>query len=681
MKKDKSARELIELLNRTLKELPSRGKMSNCTQYGDEDRSDYVHGVMTEKKRIRFERHFAGCPSCLKRILKEIELYKRVKQSTTEEELSLYLNRAKTRISEILRKDDEQVSLMAASTIDYGKSTSFGLAVDDTQKKGFLIECRAEVSVEESDDPDLEISGVEVIGELNREGRRLVLDVPRLNDLAAELTILFQNNPYLSPFRLNQRRIVVYVIPLKHKGFFKSAQSLALPIVIAILAAATGKKVDDDFVFSGKVRAVDGSLSPPVDDVSLKLETARKYGKRKIVLPLSNAGDCPEKFLRSDQPTILFFSRIDQVLHYVDLIKVPIEFTSERLAVPEKGFGPWYVAKCLPDSKPATKLRESEKDILAIAAEGGMEERAFRAIMKLVVRLAQHRDEARHISTAFIMGSPEKICRLLPGSDIQLSKGVHVLEMEEDLCDLSTFVNGSTMGFVVNREGLVHSIRKLNINLDGDYRLAALLSEPDMKYATISAVAEAVVFYLTPGGSRIHVFSRGDLVWKYLNGRWQRNDQEGFMQILESIAESKKYDVRAVQRVAKVAIRMADLNLGALFVIHQQSAKAARRYADCLARLNIQMIPRKVYELGEDELINFAKEDGAVIIDHRGYLRSFSAYLQPRTKTTLPSDDKGVGSRHISAMRFTAEVKCLAIVVSVNSEVTAYCDGESVFKI
>lgn len=79
----------------------------------------------------------------------------------------------------------------------------------------------------------------------------------------------------------------------------------------------------------------------------------------------------------------------------------------------------------------------------------------------------------------------------------------------------------------------------------------------------------------------------------------------------------------------------------------------------------------------DEEVINFAKEDGATIFDSQGFPRSFMAILKPGLVESLDFD-LGIGSRHLNAQCFSAEEKCLAVVVSEDGAVTAYCDGKKV---
>ena len=252
--------------------------------------------------------------------------------------------------------------------------------------------------------------------------------------------------------------------------------------------------------------------------------------------------------------------------------------------------------------------------------------------------------------------------------------------MKRRLRQLSLVVNGDMMGFVINKKCVVNSIRKLNIKIQGDFRLSFLLNETYLRYAVISVITESLVFLLPPSGNRMQVFSNGQLVCKYQNGEWYANDFSKFEALLFRIGEEKGYDIDTIKKIGKTAIQMADSGLGALFVLFDERLNVAEKYDDCLAGRDVELTEKRVQDFDDAELINFAKEDGAVLIDSKGFLRSFMAMLRPRPIEDL-TIDQGVGSRHLSAQRFSAEINCLTIVVSEDSTVTVYSDGKKVYRI
>jgi len=54
--------------------------------------------------------------------------------------------------------------------------------------------------------------------------------------------------------------------------------------------------------------------------------------------------------------------------------------------------------------------------------------------------------------------------------------------------------------------------------------------------------------------------------------------------------------------------------------------------------------------------------------------------LKPKAVEVLDFD-LGIGSRHLSAQRFSADAGCMTMVVSEDGTVTLYCDGKKICRI
>jgi DNA integrity scanning protein DisA with diadenylate cyclase activity len=85
--------------------------------------------------------------------------------------------------------------------------------------------------------------------------------------------------------------------------------------------------------------------------------------------------------------------------------------------------------------------------------------------------------------------------------------------------------------------------------------------------------------------------------------------------------------------------------------------------------------------MSDRELINFAKQDGATIVDtNQGLFRGCMVLLRPEANTKA---DVGIGkgSRHSSAAKMSAEAKCLAITVSQDGPITLYDSGKRILSL
>jgi DNA integrity scanning protein DisA with diadenylate cyclase activity len=79
-------------------------------------------------------------------------------------------------------------------------------------------------------------------------------------------------------------------------------------------------------------------------------------------------------------------------------------------------------------------------------------------------------------------------------------------------------------------------------------------------------------------------------------------------------------------------------------------------------------------------LINFAKQDGATIIDLAGRFQNCMVLLRPKAKTQAEIGP-GKGARHSSAAKISAEFRCLAVTVSQDGPITIYDSGKRLMSL
>jgi len=88
-----------------------------------------------------------------------------------------------------------------------------------------------------------------------------------------------------------------------------------------------------------------------------------------------------------------------------------------------------------------------------------------------------------------------------------------------------------------------------------------------------------------------------------------------------------------------------------------------------------------ISKLTDSEIINYAKQDGATIIDSgEGRFRGCMVLLRPSADTQAEIGI-GKGARHSSASKMSAEARCLAITVSQDGPITVYDSGECILTI
>ena len=298
-------------------------------------------------------------------------------------------------------------------------------------------------------------------------------------------------------------------------------------------------------------------------------------------------------------------------------------------------------------------------------------------ICDTVAMIAQMENEEIPLSTAIIVGNPLKIARVLPPSEVQLLHHNHIRRMRKTLVTLAKMVDGLVLGYVLDEYGYVRGVSKLELPLADDGDL--LLGPQFRKHAAISRQCDAVVFFVPAGGRQVRVFANGQLVGRYADGDWSPDNVFRMDEIISQLAEAKNYDLTLVRRVLRCSFQMAERNQGAIFIVGK--ANDILEHSDALEISHFASIAStNIAQLSDEALINFAKQDGATVIDVLGQFRGCMILLRPDADTQAEIGP-GKGARHSSAAKMSAEAQCLAVVVSHDGPITIYDSGQRVLSL
>jgi long-chain acyl-CoA synthetase len=290
--------------------------------------------------------------------------------------------------------------------------------------------------------------------------------------------------------------------------------------------------------------------------------------------------------------------------------------------------------------------------------------------------IAQMENEEKPLSTAIIVGDPIRIGRVLPTSQVQLLYHEHIRRMRKTLVTLAKMVDGIVLGYVVDRYGYVRGVVKLEVDLDEP---PGFLGPQFRHHAAISEKCEAVVFFVPAGGRQVRVFADGQLVGRYANGDWQPDRVSHVEQIIGELAKRRGNNRAMILRILRCAFQMSEENLGAIWLIgnadeiikHSDSSEISSFAA--IVSINID-------DLSDRELITFAKQDGATVIDESGKFSGCMVLLRPDASTNAEIGP-GKGARHSSAAKMSAETDCVAITVSQDGPITIYDGGRRVLSL
>jgi len=295
-------------------------------------------------------------------------------------------------------------------------------------------------------------------------------------------------------------------------------------------------------------------------------------------------------------------------------------------------------------------------------------------ICNIAVAIAQMQSEEKPLSTALIVGDPSAIARVLPTSEIQLQRYDHIRRMRQVIVTLAKMVDGLVLGYAVDKQGYLRGIYKLDAALSTSG--SRLLGPRFRHHAAMSQECDAISFFVPPGGRQVRVFADGRPVARYANGSWL---PEGMSEVDEAVARlavRKGLERTSLEKIFRCAFQMSEQNLGAIFCLGDAEAILKRSDSPEL-RPFARIRSAAVENLSEQELINFAKQDGATVIDTSGRFRDCMVLLRPAADTEAEIG-LGKGARHSSAAKTSAEAQCLTIVVSQDGPITVYDSGRRV---
>ncbi|MDM8527287.1 AMP-binding protein [Anaerolineales bacterium HSG24] len=293
--------------------------------------------------------------------------------------------------------------------------------------------------------------------------------------------------------------------------------------------------------------------------------------------------------------------------------------------------------------------------------------------------IAQMEHEEKPLSTALIVGDPARIARILPSSQVQLLMHDNIRRMRKIIVTLAKLVDGFVLGYMIDRHGYVRGIQQLDVDLPLEDKGNFLLGPQFRRHAAISKMCDAIVFFVPAGGRQVRIFAKGQLMGRYANGDWSPENTEQVEEMIIYLAKERAYDIDLMRRILRCAFRMSEENLGAIFLVGDAD-KILKNSDSSEINSFASIISNQLNQLSDQELINFAKQDGATVIDRRGEFRGCMVLLRPDAETHAEIGP-GKGARHSSAAKMSAETECLAITVSQDGPITLYDNGNKILSL
>ncbi len=649
---------------------------------------DYVEDLLSREEKEQFEDHYESCRYCTARLkeayfrdekLAKSYLLSNAGQSRSLAETRRYLHE-QFKTARRTQRESPPLAIAAAgkrqSSPGTGVGIAYGVGVERGSRMGALIECSAWIDSDILENGTLELRGIEVES-VRKDDVEISISSP-LELLTEQLEELLESHPVLKGFELWRRNITVDISQEGESGYIIEAHSLALAVLIAILSAYTGIEPGRRYAFSAGIRR--NGVLKSVGCIREKCELVNREGISTLIVPEGNRTECEAIYYESGGAVeILHFTHLDETLDHLGFLNnapLPGPAVADEDAWAERPVvvPPPRSLYCLPASV------EGWRFLVELGKSKGFQEGVIIELCEFAEDLCQIRQEMKPISTAFIIGDTEKITHLLPPSPLKMVGNGDFNAMRKILIRLSSVVNGTTMGFLVGQNGNIHSIRKMSIDISGDFPTNRLLDGVNRRYAAISKITDAMIFYISSISNHVAVFNGGEMVGRYKDGDWQPTDYLGLEKILNEKADEKGIVHYVIEKVGRVAIRMADLHEGGIFIVFDKGNAIKECYNDSLKTLSVEIAVDSIRDISDDDLLNFAKEDGAVLIDNKGNLHAIMAFLKLQHGEQL-NHDPGIGTRHFSAQVLSKNLNCLGIVISQDGAITLYYNGENIFKI
>lgn len=285
-------------------------------------------------------------------------------------------------------------------------------------------------------------------------------------------------------------------------------------------------------------------------------------------------------------------------------------------------------------------------------------------------------EEEKTSSTAFIVGSTQKVENVLPSLKLHPPLPTITINDSEEILSLSRLVDGSRYIFLVSEDGTIHSIRKMMI-------ADSKSKDPFSIFCKITRETNSIV--IVAWGTKenpIQVFRNGELIFEevYVEKLRERRMRD-FNELLidaQQLLQKKDISRDLFARFLGIAAEMSHLKCGVTFLIGDyKSLKGISHPRFKVKEVSLEF-EYNINELSDGGIFQLASQDGATIVDKQDRTILFAR--------TLPMTNKGEvricdGERHRSASDTTAEIKdCVAVVVSQNMLITLFCDGKPIIE-
>lgn len=302
----------------------------------------------------------------------------------------------------------------------------------------------------------------------------------------------------------------------------------------------------------------------------------------------------------------------------------------------------------------------------------------FLAIVRLLRRIMFKKEEKRTLGCSVIITNKNTPHRLVSQLDDYPLIDLGVTPMKNYSYDeLDTFidvVDPLSGSFVFDNEGTLHRIVSLKFKNEA----GLLKSGFDVIHAIDSIIEPPSVFILLQRGSRnIVIYKNGkrsaELYLDERTGEWKGRSVE---LIRETIRNNSEINPDALEIVLETALGASQQKIGALLILGDLSKEKFEFKKTCQISFSSRT---SITDVGTPTLLEFAKLDGAIIIDDSGLIKRVCTTINPERPVDTLKIFLDRGARHKAAEKICrVEPEALVLVISENGGISILKDKEGI---
>lgn len=667
MDSNENKNRLIDNIIKTLKEQPDAIKLLMAEECLDDPYNDLQRFLENDNEYQFLAEHLQVCEDCRKTAADLLYTDEKNQQleNLAQELLSKHFEKQPDTPVDCPSVQPSPMTTYAwaaasAETNSRQNSAAWGMAVYGDGKIVERLKCSAWVSKQQVKQGTLKIMGRQV--STLPDGSRITGPIEYLDEMLEEL---FANNEYLQAFHLANRKKIT--IDLGSEKILSDAGCLSLAMVMAVVKAACQVEPTTDTVYIADLE-IGGTLKE-VADIDQKIQGAYRQGFKTLIMAASQYEKLSqEQLLHSEDLQLLYFQNLKEVLNHESLLPeyliVPeVTQSSADEYQAETPLAEWnneHLSSLLPISF-QEQCSNEEKTFLDnffnLTADICLSS-CFADAREMIIMIGQHKDFEQALSNA---------CFTITEKNRGLSGETDILNRWTAILDNTNLALGITT------DGKLDNLYRIDQQLADRPEIIRLFSGANRRSAILAKITGALIFHFLPSGRSINLFHDGRMAAQFRNGKWRPAGHDEFYRSLQTCCQTQEIDQEAAELAAAAAINLAQAGYGGIFAFIKP---------DILSTQNIETAPfsnnpdftctkKRIEHLSDAELSVMGRQEGAVIIDRKGFLVTFGAFFSAEVDAY-----PGINLRHSYAETFSRQYQTLVLVASRNGTVTIYNNGE-----